>query len=70
MKQISEMNWTDGVAKALKVAASQIEKREKDRHDKHEDYYSNPQVMLTDMLTGATVMYELLCLLAEAVSAR
>tara|TARA_R100000278_G_scaffold59871_1_gene48984 strand:+ start:650 stop:1234 length:585 start_codon:yes stop_codon:yes gene_type:complete len=56
MKQISEMNWTDGVAKALKVAASQIEKREKDKHDKHEDYYSNPQVMLTDMLTGATVM--------------
>jgi len=56
MKQVAEMEWTDGTAKALKVVASQIEKREKNSHHKDEDYYSNPQVMVTDMLTGSTVM--------------
>ena len=56
MKQVTEMEWTDGTAKALKVVASQIEKREKNSHHKDEDYYSNPQVMVTDMLTGSTVM--------------
>lgn len=56
MKQLSEMDWTDGTAKALKVAASQIEKREKSLHDKHEDYYADPHLMLMDMVTGASVM--------------
>jgi hypothetical protein len=56
MKQLSEMDWTDGTAKALKVAASQIEKREKSLHDKHEDYYADPQLMLMDMTTGSSVM--------------
>ena len=56
MKQLAEMEWTDGTAKALKVAASQIQKAEANRHDKYEDYYSDPQLMLTDLLTGSTVM--------------
>jgi hypothetical protein len=56
MKQLSEMDWTDGTAKALKVAASQIEKREKSLHDKHENYYADPHLMLMDMVTGASVM--------------
>lgn len=56
MQQLNEMEWTDGTAKALKVAAAQIEKREKARHDKHEDYFADPQLMLMDMLTGSTVM--------------
>ena len=56
MKQLSEMNWTDGTAKALKAAASQIEKREKSMHTAEEDYYSDPQVMVTNLLTGSTVM--------------
>lgn len=56
MKQVSEMEWTDGTAKALRALASQIEQREKSMHDKHEDYYSDPQIMVSDVLTGSTVM--------------
>mgnify|MGYP001164873706 CR=1 FL=1 len=56
MKQLSEMDWTDGTAKALKTAAAQIEKREKSLHDTSEDYYADPQLMLTDMLTGSSIM--------------
>ena len=44
MKQASEMEWTDGTAKALKKLASAIEKQEKDRHTPDEDYYSNPEL--------------------------
>ena len=56
MKQLAEMEWTDGTAKALKAAAAQIEKREKNIHDKYEDYYADPQLMVMDMLTGSSVM--------------
>ena len=58
MKQASEMEWTDGTAKALKKLASAIEKQEKDRHTSDEDYYSNPELMVMDMLTGSTVMLQ------------
>ena len=58
MKQASEMEWTDGTAKSLKVLASAIEKQEKGRHTSDEDYYSNPELMVMDMLTGSTVMLQ------------
>ena len=56
MKQVSEMEWTDGTAKALKKLASAIERQAKSRHTPDEDYYSNPELMVLDMLTGSTVM--------------
>ena len=58
MKQVSEMEWTNGTAKALKKLASAIERQEKSRHTPDEDYYSNPELMVMDMLTGSTVMLQ------------
>ena len=58
MKQAAEMIWTDGSGKALSALGSQLSKREKTLHDKHEDYYANPQLMVVDMLTGSTVILQ------------
>ena len=52
------MEWTDGVAKALRKLATEIDKVEKGRHEPTEDYYSDPRVYVMDMDTGAAVLIE------------
>ena len=52
------MEWTDGVAKALRKLATEIDKAEKGRHNSTEDYYSDPHVYVMDMDTGAAVLIE------------
>lgn len=58
MKQVTEMDWTDGVAKSLRSLATQIEKVERSRHTPEENYYSDPNVIVTDITTGSTVILQ------------
>jgi len=58
MKQIKEMRWTDGVGKALASLGAAITSAEKERHTDDEEYFSDPQIMVMDILTGATVMVQ------------
>ena len=53
--KIEEMNWTDGSGVALKKAGMQLAKMEKDLHDADEDYYSDPELLVIDMKTGASM---------------
>ena len=58
MKQVHEMEWTDGVGKALATLGAEITKAEKTRHADDEEYFSDPSLMVMDMDTGSTVMIQ------------
>ena len=58
MKQAEQMKWTDGVGKALASLGAIITKAEKTRYDDSEEYFSDPEIMVMDMLTGSTVMVQ------------
>jgi hypothetical protein len=55
---VNDMEWTDGVGKALGKLASVLNKEEKGRHADTEDYYADPHVYVMDMNTGAAVLLE------------
>tara|TARA_R110002020_G_scaffold21617_3_gene73527 strand:+ start:618 stop:1187 length:570 start_codon:yes stop_codon:yes gene_type:complete len=55
---MEEVEWSDGMAKALRFLANKIDKQEKSRHSPEEDYYADPQVMVMDMNTGSTVVMQ------------
>tara|TARA_R110002051_G_scaffold321564_4_gene409564 strand:- start:1838 stop:2410 length:573 start_codon:yes stop_codon:yes gene_type:complete len=55
---MEEVVWSDGVAKALRSLASQIEKQEKARHFPEENYYADPHVMVMDIDTGSAVIMQ------------
>jgi len=56
MKEAKNMEWTDGVGKALSTLGSVISKQEKARHDKGEDYFSDPMLYVQDLNTGTSVL--------------
>tara|TARA_R100001198_G_C5202077_1_gene190695 strand:- start:35 stop:631 length:597 start_codon:yes stop_codon:yes gene_type:complete len=56
MKEAKNMEWTDGVGKALSTLGSAISKQEKARHDKEEDYFSDPMLYVQDLNTGTSVL--------------
>ena len=56
MKEAKNMEWTDGVGKALSTLGSVISKQEKARHDKREDYFSDPMLYVQDLNTGTSVL--------------
>jgi hypothetical protein len=56
MKETKNMEWTDGVGKALSTLGSVISKQEKARHDKGEDYFSDPMLYVQDLNTGTSVL--------------
>ena len=56
MKEAKNMEWTDGVGKALSTLGSVISKQEKTRHDKREDYFSDPMLYVQDLNTGTSVL--------------
>ena len=58
MKQVTEMEWTDGSGKALATLGAAITKKEKEIRDDSEEYFSDPSLMVMDMLTGSTVMIQ------------
>jgi hypothetical protein len=58
MKQVEEMEWTDGTGKALATLGAAITKQEKEIRDDSEEYFSDPEIMVMDMLTGSTVMIQ------------
>ena len=58
MEQAKQMEWTDGVGKALATLGAVITKEEKERRDDSEEYFSDPEIMVMDMLTGSTVMIQ------------
>ena len=55
MMKIEEMDWTDGSGTALKKAGMMLSKMEKDMHSPDEDYFADPQLMVIDMNTGASL---------------
>ena len=52
MKQAEQMKWTDGAGKALASLGAIITKAEKARYDDSEEYFSDPEIMVMDMLTS------------------
>ena len=55
---MEEVEWSDGVAKALRFLANQVDKQEKKRHSPEEDYFADPHVMVMDMTTGSAVVLQ------------
>lgn len=56
MKQASELEWTDGAAKALQVLAKEIDKQERARANPEADTFADPFLLVQDMNTGAGVV--------------
>ena len=56
MKQAGEMEWTDGAGKALTKIGQVIHKQEMARADRNGDTYSDPQLLIQDLVTGTTVV--------------
>ena len=57
---MKEEEWSDGVAKALRFLANQIDKQEKARHNPEEDYFADPHLMVVDFNTGSSVVIQTL----------
>ena len=53
--EIEDMDWTDGSGTALKKAGALLSKIEKDIHSPDEDYYADPQLLIVEMKTGASL---------------
>ena len=58
MKQAAELPWTDGAGKALSKLAAVIHKQEMARVDREGDTFSDPMVLVQDLLTGTTVVLQ------------
>ena len=58
MKQVAEMDWTDGTGKALRTLAVVIEEREKANHSLDDDYFSNPNLVVMDLISGSTILLQ------------
>ena len=56
MKQAAELPWTDGAGKALSKLAAVIHKQEMARADREGDTFSDPQLLVQDLLTGTTIL--------------
>jgi hypothetical protein len=56
MKQAAELEWTDGVGKALSSLGSAISKAERAKRDDGEDYFADPHLLVQDLTTGTTVL--------------
>jgi hypothetical protein len=56
MKQAAELPWTDGAGKALSKLAAVIHKQEMARADRDGDTFSDPQLLVQDLLTGTTIL--------------
>jgi len=58
MEQAKEMEWTDGVGKALSTLGLALTKAENERHPPEDKYTSNPMLMVIDLETGSTVLLQ------------
>lgn len=58
MKQVTEMNWTDGAGSALQKLGSALKKAEREQHSDEEDYFSDPRIFIMDLDTGTSCVVQ------------